>query len=70
MPNYYQRLNIVNPHLFGSREIIDQHFHSGFLGKEYLGYHRNVESSITSTCQLISEWKAEDYGGVIVLRER
>ena len=64
MPNYYQRLNIVNPHLFGSREIIDQHFHSGFLGKKSLGYHRNVESSITSTLAKINDF---DYESVSVL---
>jgi hypothetical protein len=28
----------VNPHLFGSREVVDQHFCSGFPGKEYLHY--------------------------------
>ena len=67
MPNYYQRLNIVNPHLFGSREIIDQHFHSGFLGKKSLGYHRNVESSITSTLAKINDF---DYESVSVLNLR
>jgi hypothetical protein len=55
MLNYYQRLYIVNPHLFGSREVIDQHFRSGFPGKEYLGHHRNVESSITSTLAKIND---------------
>ena len=38
MPNYYLKLYIVNPHLFGSREVIDQHFRAGFPGKEYLHY--------------------------------
>ena len=55
MPNYYQRLCIVNPHLFGSREIIEQHFCSGLPGKKHLGHHRNVKSSITSTLAKIND---------------
>ena len=43
MLNFYQKLCLVNPHLFGSREVIDQHFRSGFPGNEYLEY----ESVIT-----------------------
>ena len=38
MLNYYQKLYIVNPHLFGSREVIEQNFFSGFPSKEYLHY--------------------------------
>jgi hypothetical protein len=39
----YQKLYIVNPHLFGSREVINQQFHKGLLGKECPEY----ESIIT-----------------------
>ncbi len=42
-PSFYQRLCLVNPHLFGSKDLINQHFHSGLLGKEYPEY----ESIIT-----------------------
>ena len=38
MFNYYQKLYIVNPPLFGSREVVDQNFCSGIPGKEYLHY--------------------------------
>ena len=38
MLNYYLKLYIVNPHLFGSREVIEQNFFSGFPSKEYLHY--------------------------------
>ena len=38
MLNYYLKLYIVNPHLFGSREVIEQNFCSGFPSKEYLHY--------------------------------
>jgi hypothetical protein len=38
MLNHYQKLYIVNPHLFGSREVVDQHLCSAFPGKEYLHY--------------------------------
>ena len=38
MLNYYQKLYIVNPYLFGSREVIEQNFCSGIPGKKYLHY--------------------------------
>jgi hypothetical protein len=49
MLNYYQKLCLVNPHLFDSSKVIDQHFRSGLIGKKHLGNRRNVKSSITST---------------------
>ena len=43
MLNFYQKLCLVNPHLFGSREVIDQHFRSGLPVNEYLEY-RSVKT--------------------------
>jgi hypothetical protein len=50
MNNYYQKLCLVNPHLFDSSKVINQHFRSALLGKEYPEYE-------SITIFDLSDWK-------------